>query len=66
MSIIVSKPADLGVSPAPVSRRQRAKSLVARLRHKQLLSAMSGRVVESAVYAQRALRVRRDVCGCAG
>lgn len=47
-----------------VSHKQRAKTLFARLRHKQLLSAMSGRVAESAVYAQRALRVRRAVCPC--
>tara|TARA_R110002111_G_scaffold11830_4_gene36055 strand:- start:116 stop:319 length:204 start_codon:yes stop_codon:yes gene_type:complete len=46
------------------SRRERAKALVARLRHQQLLSALSGRVIESAVYAQRALRVRQAVCPC--
>jgi hypothetical protein len=44
--------------------RQRAKDLVARLRHRQLLSAMSGRVVESAGYARRVLRIRRAVCTC--
>lgn len=50
--------------PTPATRPQRAKALFARLRHKQLISAMSGKVAESAVYAQRALRVRPEVCGC--
>jgi hypothetical protein len=51
--------------PRSESRRRRAKALVARLRHKQLLAAMSGRVVESAHYADRALRLRRGLgCGC--
>ena len=52
-------------APTKPSRRQRAKALVARLRHQQLLSALSGQVMESAVYAQRALRVRRAYCPCA-
>jgi hypothetical protein len=60
-------PATATPSPSkPAGRRQRARSLVARLRHKQLLSALSGRVAESAVYAQRALRIRRAFCTCAG
>lgn len=50
--------------PAPTRRCKRAKALFARIRHKQLLAAMSGRITESAMYAQRALRVRREVCGC--
>jgi hypothetical protein len=50
--------------PLTDTRVQRAKALFARLRHKQLLTAMSGRITESAVYAQRALRVRREVCNC--
>ena len=68
MSITVSQPVAPGIpttSPAPANRRQRVRLLVARLRHKQLLSALSGRVIESAVYAQRALRVRRAFCTCA-
>lgn len=48
----------------PDSCRDRAKALVARIRHRQLLSAMSGRVVESAMYAHRALRIRRAFCAC--
>lgn len=48
-------------TPAP-SRRQRAKALFARLRDRQLRSAMSGRILESAVYAQRARRVRQVGC----
>ncbi len=68
---IASNIPDTPVAPVPpppvprVSRRQRAKALVARLRHKQLLTALSGRVVESAIYARRALRVRRAFCTCA-
>lgn len=51
--------------PTSPSRRERARALFARLRHLQLLSALSGHVTESAVYAERALRVRRTYCACA-
>ena len=51
------------VAPAP-TRRRRAKALFAKLRDRQLRSALSGRVLESAVYAQRARRVRQVGCGC--
>jgi len=56
-------PVTPGTTGTP-GKRQRAKALFARLRHKQLLSAMSGKVTESAIYAQRALRIRRGVCSC--
>ncbi len=48
--------------PVSLNKRQQARALFARLRHKQLLSAMSGRISESAIYAQRALRVKQAVC----
>ncbi len=51
-------------APTPATRPQRAKTLFARLRHKQLILAMSGKVAESAVYARRALRVRKVACPC--
>ena len=36
--------------------------LLARVRHKQLLLAMNGKIEESARYAQLACRVRRQLC----
>ncbi|MEX2216363.1 MAG: hypothetical protein WD768_19785 [Phycisphaeraceae bacterium] len=49
---------------------QRAQRLLARVRHKQLQSAISGRIHESVRYALLACRVRRQlnqqaVCACA-
>ncbi len=60
-----TKTAQATCPPTSPSRRERAKALIARLRHMQLLSALSGHVMESATYAERALRIRQAYCTCA-
>jgi len=53
-------------TPTRPRKRDRAKALIARLRHQQVLAALSGQVMESAIYAQRTLRVREayQTCPC--
>lgn len=46
----------------PMRRLNRAQSLLARIRHRQLRLARCGKVAESAAYARRAVRVRQTVC----
>ncbi len=46
----------------PDARRNKARSLLARLRDRQLRLAVNGKVADSARYATRATRVRSVCC----
>ncbi len=50
----------------PIDTMQRARQLIARLRHLQLLEAKRGSVADSWRYASRAQRVRRAAGGGCG
>lgn len=47
-------------SQDPIRRLNRAQTLMARLRQRQLRLAHCGKVIESETYARRAMRVRQS------
>ena len=50
----------MGATENKTDFKDRASRILAKVRHKQLVSALMGKVRDSAHYAQLAMRIRRE------